>query len=459
MNSIDKIEGLFKQLSENSDKLSVILPQLYPIALECKDLVGFCLLYFWGTPLDTNNEVNQLYYQNAKKMMCSAGITKEVAQEIAQMAMEKYLTMRTVTRDNTQMDPIKIWPAQKLEKFFKQCDERIAELKVPEGLSSIDSYQREQKINLQKLSILSDKTKAENQYAILHQLITSKLAEYQTKLSQMEEIGTTQENNMTPYEKLRKLRDEIDELIDKQMTYSLPEFKNWHKELGLFLSEKYGTQSKQYKNFIGRSFAPSLPHTSAQDYIDSCKRGLEITRTELSAYLDDMKGETTELAINIPKEKGEISMGKETKDRKKVFIVHGHNGELKQMVARLVEKQGIEAIILHEQPNKGATIIEKFEQNSDVGAAICLFTADDIGKAKTEEQEKDRARQNVVFEAGFFMGKLGRDHVITIADRGVELPSDMQGIVYTDSTSLEFEVLKELDGMGYTIDMNKLKGR
>ncbi len=139
----------------------------------------------------------------------------------------------------------------------------------------------------------------------------------------------------------------------------------------------------------------------------------------------------------------------------KVFIVHGHNELLKQSVARLIEKQGLEAVILHEQPNRGAAIIEKFESNKDVGAAISLFTSDDIGRKKDSADEKSRARQNVVFETGYFMGCLGRNKVIIIAEENVELPSDMSGIVYTNSNAWEVEVLKELKAIGFPIDFNK----
>jgi len=147
---------------------------------------------------------------------------------------------------------------------------------------------------------------------------------------------------------------------------------------------------------------------------------------------------------------------KMNQDFSKVFIVHGHNEALKQEVARLIEKQSIDPIILHEQPNKGATIIEKFERNSDVGAAICLFTADDTGKAKKEDTEKDRARQNVVFEAGFFMGSLGRNRVIILADHGVELPSDLKGVVYTGTSSWQLNLLRELRAIGFSVDYNLL---
>lgn len=129
---------------------------------------------------------------------------------------------------------------------------------------------------------------------------------------------------------------------------------------------------------------------------------------------------------------------------------------MKHSVARIVEKQGLEAIILREKTNQGKTIIEKFEAHSDVGGAICLFTADDVGKAKAETTENPRARQNVVFEAGYFMGKLGRNHVVMICEAGVEIPGDLSGVVYTDKSDWKTDVLKELKAMGYSIDMNKL---
>ena len=85
-----------------------------------------------------------------------------------------------------------------------------------------------------------------------------------------------------------------------------------------------------------------------------------------------------------------------------------------------------------------------------------MFTGDDYGKAKDATSENLRARQNVVFEAGYFMGKLGRENVIIVTDKNLELPSDMQGVVYTDAGNWKTEVLQELDKIGYAIDFNKL---
>lgn len=97
----------------------------------------------------------------------------------------------------------------------------------------------------------------------------------------------------------------------------------------------------------------------------------------------------------------------------KVFIVHGHDRAVKESTIRFVEKLGLTPVVLDESPNKGRTIIEKFEDlAADVVFAIVLFTPDDVGgKAARGTKLQRRARQNVVFELGFFVGRLGRDRV------------------------------------------------
>ena len=146
---------------------------------------------------------------------------------------------------------------------------------------------------------------------------------------------------------------------------------------------------------------------------------------------------------------------------KKVFIVHGHDNELKEATARLVEKIGLEAVILHEQPKGGKTIIGKLEKLADrVGYAIILYTPYDEGREKGSENSKPRARQNVVFEHGLFMGKLGSERVCVLRKGEVEKPSDDQGILYIEvkdgSNEWKHEVAKELKNAGYDVDLNKI---
>lgn len=255
---------------------------------------------------------------------------------------------------------------------------------------------------------------------------------------------------MTEYQKLEKLISDARALIEKQVTNSDTDFEAWEVNVRRFLSKKYGEKSIEYKKFDDTSFFSGCwgIDTTDEEFhsncVNSCREGLEITIAILQSYLDDLSDSDTNEGTRPPH------------NSKKVFIVHGHDGELKQAVARIIEKQGIEAIILSEQANKGRTIIEKFEDYSDVSGAICLFTADDYGRAKNNTTDNTRARQNVVLEAGYFMGKLGRNCVAILADKDIEMPSDLSGIVYTDSTNWEINLLKELKEMGYTIDFNKL---
>lgn len=146
-----------------------------------------------------------------------------------------------------------------------------------------------------------------------------------------------------------------------------------------------------------------------------------------------------------------------------VFIVHGHDEAMKQSVARIIEKMGLDPIILHEKPSGGKTIIEKFTDYSNVSFAIILLSPDDIAypKAKSPEDAKLRARQNVIFELGFFIGKLGRNRVIALyqEENDFEMPSDYSGVLYTlydNSGRWQFDLVRELKACGYNVDANEL---
>jgi predicted nucleotide-binding protein len=144
----------------------------------------------------------------------------------------------------------------------------------------------------------------------------------------------------------------------------------------------------------------------------------------------------------------------------KIFIVHGHNQGVKEAVARFIEKLDLEAVILHEKPNKGRTIIEKFSDYSDVHFAIVLLTADDLGKEKNSSEELEpRARQNVIFELGYFIGKLSRSRVCALYEEGVDIPSDYQGVIFIPIDKQErwkSDIVRELLAAGFNVDANKI---
>jgi len=166
------------------------------------------------------------------------------------------------------------------------------------------------------------------------------------------------------------------------------------------------------------------------------------------------------IPISTPVKSTSILLSSSKKiDRSKVFIVHGHNNEVKLEVARFIEKIGFEPIILHEQASGSKTIIEKIEAYSDVGFGVVIYTPCDIGAKKIESPDlRGRARQNVVFEHGFLIGKLGRQNVCSLVKGELETPNDISGIVYTsmDSTNWQLELAKELRAADYAVDMNKV---
>jgi len=136
-----------------------------------------------------------------------------------------------------------------------------------------------------------------------------------------------------------------------------------------------------------------------------------------------------------------------------IFLVHGRDSAAKFEVARWLEQRvGADVVILDEQANRGRTIIQKFQDHADAAKfAVVLLTKDDVGGAHGEEQHP-RARQNVIFEMGYFFGKLGLDRVAVLND-GVEQPSDFVGLGYISySGNWKDELARELSAAGFAVN-------
>ena len=253
---------------------------------------------------------------------------------------------------------------------------------------------------------------------------------------------------MDPRNKIERLCKDAQILIDKGVRASDPDFQAWITRAHKYLIDIYGKNSYQYRKFRNISYILSSYNnwTPESEFIEACARGLQTAKAILEFYLEDMND-----SVNCDRGKN-----LNEKDYSKVFIVHGHDGELKQKVARLIERQGLDAIILNEQTYTGKTIIEKLESIDNVAGVVCLFTADDEGKSKTEDILHKRARQNVIFETGYYIGQLGRNHIIIVCDDDIEVPSDMSGILYVNASDWQLRLLRELREMGYLIDMNRL---
>ena len=147
--------------------------------------------------------------------------------------------------------------------------------------------------------------------------------------------------------------------------------------------------------------------------------------------------------------------------RRSVFIAHGQDEEAKMTVAKFVENLGLKVAVLDERSRNGLTVIENLEKYADdTGFAIALLTPDDVGGLKDEadQQLNPRAHQNVIFELGYFIGRLNPNQVCLLYKEGVELPSGIRDVVYVPMDSADAWKLKLRQGMrkvGLPIDISR----
>jgi predicted nucleotide-binding protein len=195
----------------------------------------------------------------------------------------------------------------------------------------------------------------------------------------------------------------------------------------------------------------SLDEYNARAY----STGLECARGLLQADLDFVQ------RYGVPIELESSTVTDAESSGNAVFIVHGRNEGHKQSVARVLEQLGMEALILHERPDGGRTIIEKLEEYGNAKFAIVVLSADDVGGLSGDTPALcPRARQNVILELGYFLGRLGRGRVCALYEEGVELPSDYAGVLYKllDSAGhWKYAMADELRNAGFDVDKNSVK--
>jgi predicted nucleotide-binding protein len=174
----------------------------------------------------------------------------------------------------------------------------------------------------------------------------------------------------------------------------------------------------------------------------------------LIARLEEKKEDAS-----LPKAPTSPSVAARSSSGRRVFVVHGHDEAAKEGVARFLEKLALEPVILHEQANQGRTVIEKFEGHAEVDFAVVLLTPDDTGyPVNLPDRAKPRARQNVVLELGYFLGRLGRARVCALYRGDVEMPSDFGGVVYIsmdDGKGWRLSLAREIRSAGIDVDLNR----
>jgi predicted nucleotide-binding protein len=262
-------------------------------------------------------------------------------------------------------------------------------------------------------------------------------------------------------ERLNELRDRLDGDVAAAFQVNANEgeyrLKAWIQMFKLFAAKNLPNELNETGKFISEDGYISLAHWETAYPVYKRKSG-----DKIHAYLKSLIRQIADDEYEFTPIHKKVKQVEVTPKAisKNVFLVHGHNKEVKHETARFIQKLGFEPIILDEQASGGSTtIIEKIEEYSDTtDFAIVLYTADDLGETKALAEIgtlQARARQNVVFEHGLLIGKLTRKNVVPLVAEGIEIPNDISGVVYIRD-DWKTKIALEMKKAGYDVDMNKL---
>jgi predicted nucleotide-binding protein len=278
------------------------------------------------------------------------------------------------------------------------------------------------------------------------------------KKQQPEPVGMTPDDPRLPLKisRLKESRSTIASLSQRDPDLDDPEFDEWENKVEELLKEVFGAGGYllRFRQLTIRPISYSMGGGRRwhADPLQAWKTGLPQAQRLLDEAIEEAE------LIAGSRAAGVTASATPRIHSNRVFLVHGHDDAAKEAVARFLEKLRVEAVILHEKPTEGRTVIEKLEHHSDVDFAVVLLTPDDVGSAKDAADElRPRARQNVVLELGYFVGLLGRKNVCALHKGALELPSDYVGVIYVPFDSAggwRLHLAKELKSAGFSVDMN-----
>lgn len=232
------------------------------------------------------------------------------------------------------------------------------------------------------------------------------------------------------------------------------DYTQWLTTTRGFLGKAFGSLSPNVGRVLDIGKYGSFPMGPAPEWwtqhrIESLAKQIRVLQGLIEVLEVDVESDNSETQEAIPPCAG-----------RRVFVVHGHELRGLALCTTFLKAIGLEPVVLHEQPNAGRTIIEKFVDYSDVAFAVVLLTPDDRGGPVDAPPEafQARARQNVLLELGYFLGKLGRSRVCALYVSSVEIPSDYSGVLFVpfdESGGWRLALARELKAAGFAVDLNR----
>jgi len=227
--------------------------------------------------------------------------------------------------------------------------------------------------------------------------------------------------------------NELDHLVskaenDNDFDAAKERLRRWKSRTVRYISENIDpADGEKLEQRRKSSYLISNPLANLNSEADIYRGFLQALREEIQEHPDALS--------SAPVVTSTVNSPADTKlrvDSKAVFIVHGHDEANMLRLEKLIkDRWELEAIILKFEPGKGRTLIEKFEEEADRARfAMVLITPDDL--IETEDGVYTQARPNVVFELGWFYGRMGRQSVCILSKSGTKLHSDLDGINRVD---------------------------
>ena len=261
---------------------------------------------------------------------------------------------------------------------------------------------------------------------------------------------------------IRRLQQQLDEIPALiQLRHGSSKFTEWKRNTRGAIAYTFGEESHQVNEFEDTKYSPSVIVTNRNrgpenDIQEAYIGGLNSAAAKLRSMITEIKEYwEEELEESRPSKSTESLQPINTK---RVFLIHGRDHGIRDTLVRFLEQLQLEPVILAEQPNRGQTIIEKFEEHVRVDFAVALLTPDDVGGLSDSELQP-RARQNVIFEFGYCIGKFGRGRVVALLKGDPEIPSDYSGVLYItldEGEGWRLKLAQEMKSAGLNVDLNLL---
>jgi len=259
--------------------------------------------------------------------------------------------------------------------------------------------------------------------------------------------------------KLRRRVEEVSSLDPQKIRYDDVKIDNVERNIRETIRDVFGPRSPEFHDYEHhRIWHGGLNYLDTEvDLQEKFTAGIPQTITMLEGLISRLEEQREDLG---PETAPAIPGIAPLTGTRRFFIVHGHDDAIKEAVARFLVALDLKPIILHEQASQGRTIIEKFEEHAEVDFAVVILTPDDFGYAAGSPSEaRPRARQNVIFELGYFVGRLGRSRVCALHKGNVEILSDYKGVIYIsmdDPQGWQLLLAREIKAAGIDVDLNNI---